>query len=67
MLAVVTDDFSGLDPWPPSRQRRRGEMLGNAARVLLIAAAVILAVGGLAVVGFVVVAVASLNSWASNK
>lgn len=67
MLAVMTYDFSGPDPWPPPRQRRRGEVLGNAARVLLIAAAVILAVGGLAVVGFMIVAVASLNSWASNK
>ena len=42
-------------------------MLGSFARTLLIVAAVILAVGGLAVVGFMAVAVVSLNSWASNK
>jgi len=42
-------------------------LLGSAARALLIAAAVILAIGGLAVVGFMVVLVVGLNSFASNK
>ena len=42
-------------------------MLSNAARAFLIAAAVILAVGGLVVVGCMVVLVVGLNSWGSNK
>jgi hypothetical protein len=48
-------------------QRGRGELLGNAARALLITAAVILVVGGLAVAGFMVLLIVGLNSWASNK
>jgi len=59
--------FASPDPRPPLGQRARGELLGRAGRALLIAAAVILAVGGLAVVGFMVLAVALLNSWGSNK
>jgi hypothetical protein len=63
----MKDYFPSPSTWPPPQQRRAGQVLGGAGRVLLIAAAVILAVGGLAVAGFMVVAVASLNSWASNK
>jgi hypothetical protein len=42
-------------------------LLGNAARAILITAAVILVVGGLAVAGLTVVFVVGLNSSASNK
>jgi hypothetical protein len=54
-------------PSPQLGHRRRGELLGSAGRTLLIAAAVILAVGGLAVAGFILLLVVGLNSWASNK
>ena len=63
----MRDYIAGADPRPPLGRRGRGELLGSAGRALLIAAAVILAVGGLAVVGFMVVLVMGLNSWASNK
>jgi hypothetical protein len=67
MLAAMRDYFAGPDPSPPPGHRRRGELLGRIARALLVAAAVILAVGGLAVAGGVVLLVVGLNSWASNK
>lgn len=63
----MRDYFASPGPGTPLGQRGRGELLGNAARALLIAAAVILAVGGLAVAGFMVLLVVGLNSSASNK
>lgn len=63
----MRDYFASPGPGTPLRQRGPGELLGNAARALLITTAVILAVGGLAVVGFMVLLVVGLNSWASNK
>jgi hypothetical protein len=67
MLAAMRNYFAGADPVPPPGQRRRGELAGSIARALLVVAAVILAVGGLAVAGFIVLLVVGLNSWASNK
>jgi hypothetical protein len=67
MLAGMRDYIDGPYSAPPRQRRRAGHVLGDAARVLLITAAVILAVGGLAVVGFMVVVVVGLNSLASNK
>lgn len=63
----MRDYFASPGNGTPLRQRGRGELLGNAARALLITAAVILAVGGLAVAGFMVLLVVGLNSSASNK
>ena len=63
----MNDYFPGPSVWPPDQQRRAGHSLSNAARAFLIAAAVLLAVGGLAVVGFMVLMVVGLNSWGSNK
>jgi hypothetical protein len=63
----MKDYFASPGPGTPLGQRGRGELLGIAARALLITAAVILAVGGLAVAGFMVLLVVGLNSWASNK
>ncbi len=63
----MKDDFASPRPGTPLGQRGRGELLGNAARALLVTAAVILAVGGLAVAGFMVLLVVGLNSRASNK
>jgi len=67
MLAGMRDYFPAPQPWPPLRQRGHKELLGHAGRALLITAAVILAVGGVAVVGFMVLLVVGLNSFASNK
>lgn len=67
MLSGMNDYFPDPSALPPVGQRGRGQLLSNAARAFLIAAAVILAVGGLVVVGFMVVLVVGLNSWASNK
>jgi hypothetical protein len=63
----MRDYFASPGPGTALRQRARGESLGNVGRALLITAAVILAVGGLAVAGFMVLLVIGLNSWASNK
>ena len=63
----MRDYFASEYPAQSGQQRRAGRAFGSVARVLLIVAAVILAVGGLALVGFMVVAVVSLNSLASNK
>jgi len=63
----MKDYFPDPSALPPVGQRGRGQLLGNAARAFLIAAAVILAVGGLVVVGCMVVLVVGLNSWGSNK
>jgi hypothetical protein len=63
----MRDYFASPYSGPSEQQRRAGHVLGNVARGLLIAAAVILAIGGLLMVGFMIVAVVALNSWASNK
>jgi hypothetical protein len=67
MLAGMTDYFSEPGRGLPRQRRKTGHALGTAARVLLITAAVVLVVGGLAIAGFIVLFTVSLNSWASNK
>jgi hypothetical protein len=67
MLAGMTDYFSDPGPGLPRHRRKTGQALGTAARVLLITAAVVLVVGGLAIAGCIVLLTVGLNSWASNK
>jgi hypothetical protein len=67
MLAVMRDYVACPEPIQRPGQSRRGELAGRIARALLVAAAAILAVGGLAVAGFIVLLVVGLNSWGSNK
>jgi hypothetical protein len=49
------------------RQRQPSQVLGTVGRILLITAAVVLVLGGLALAGFIVLLVVGLNSAASNK
>jgi hypothetical protein len=49
------------------RQRQTSQVLGTVGRVFLITAAVVLVVGGLALVGFIVLFIVGMNSYASNK
>jgi hypothetical protein len=63
----MTDYLLGSNPEPPPQPRRLGHVLGTAARALLIAAAVVLVVGGIAVTGFIVLMIVALNTWSSNK
>ena len=77
MLAVMRDYFTepgsaALAHHRPStladlEKRRAGQVIGSVAKTLLIAAAVILVVGGLVMIGLVVLFVVGLNQWASNK
>lgn len=71
----MTSPFSPYSPSPLSlsdaerlrRQRRAGRGLGTAGRVLLITAAVVLVLGGLALAGFIAALIVGLNSYGSNK
>ncbi|MBO0837116.1 MAG: hypothetical protein J2P28_16625 [Actinobacteria bacterium] len=56
-----------LEPGTPQSRRSMWLTFGAVARVLMITAGVILVVGGLAMVGYLVLVVVALNSWASNK
>ncbi|MBO0824186.1 MAG: hypothetical protein J2P27_10055 [Actinobacteria bacterium] len=64
-MRTVRDYF--LEPGTPQPRRSMWLTIGAVARVLMITAGVILVVGGLAMVGYLVLVVVALNSWASNK
>jgi hypothetical protein len=49
------------------QQRQTSHALGTVGRVILITAAVVLVLGGLALVGCIVLFIVGMNSYASNK
>jgi hypothetical protein len=68
MLAGMNGYLPRAPRLDPSLQRRQaGKTLGNVGRILGITAAVVLVVGGLAMIGIMIAFVLIINSLGSNK
>lgn len=68
MLAAMNEYLPRAPRLDPAQQRRQvAKTVGNVARIAGITAAVILVVGGLAMIGLMILFVLAINNLGSNK